>query len=151
MTIYYINYLNKGKKELELEELKREIKEGETLIIGRKEYFACLLIEYERKIIEEKVLRVNLYVSRYNPEIKKFGSLHIKLNEENKVELTVPAQATNDVYVNEVITRPTRLPKRKHILKPNSSITIELYENSALDLYIGAEEDSLYVGSIERR
>ena len=151
MSIYYVNYLNKGKKELELEELKREIKEGETLIIGRKEYFACLLIEYERKIIEEKVLGVNLYVSRYNPEINKFGSLHIKLNEENKVELTVPAQATNDVYVNEVITRPTRLPKIKHILKPNSSIRIELYENSALDLYIGAEQNSLYVGSIERR
>jgi hypothetical protein len=143
MRIYYINYLSK--------ELMREIKKDETLIIGRKGWFACLLRKRGGEIIEEVGLGINTCVSRYNPEIKKFGSLHITLDKEKQVRLTVPLEATYDVYVNEVITKPIRLRRRKYEVKPNSSITIELDEGSALDLYVGGEDYFFYVGSIELR
>jgi hypothetical protein len=143
MSIYYVNHLS---------EVIKEMKEDETLIIGRKEYYACLLTANKnREIIEEKALGINLYVSRYNPKINKFGSLHIKLDKENQVKLTVPAEATYDVSVYEVLTKPARITMRKHKLTPNSSIKIKLEERSALDLYIEVEEDSFYLGSIELR
>jgi hypothetical protein len=87
MSIYYVNHTSK---------VIKEIKEKETLIIGREGWFACLLTADEtQKIIDKKALELNLYVSRYNPAINKFGSLHIKLDKENQVKLTVPAEATH--------------------------------------------------------
>jgi hypothetical protein len=143
MSIYYVNHPSK---------VIKEIKEKETLIIGREGYFACLLTANKnQEIIDKKALEVNLYVSRYDPKINKFGSLHITLDKENQVKLTVPVGATYDVSVYEVLTKPARIARREYNLKPNSSINIELKEGSALDLYIKVEKDLVYLGSLEPR
>jgi hypothetical protein len=127
-------------------EVEREIKKGETLIISRKKVCdVYLLIMFKDKIIEELNLGItNIFVSRYNPEINKFGSLHITLNNDNQVKLTVPKEATNEVYIRN------RYKEVETKLAPNSETIIELDKNnSAFDLYVGYNDIDFYVGSIE--
>jgi len=137
-----INYVCEKKCQEETE--LRISKEKEGLIVGRKGYTVHLIKTlYGTPIDEIDTGIVNLAVSRYNPSIGKYGSLHIELSEDKRVlRLYNPKAAINSVYFEE------RETGKQWELTPGSEYFFAENKESTLDIYVGELSEPYYVGTL---